>query len=626
MMNTKTLIISVSAALGLILLMMPAQAEVINNTHWLVKSGDTVYSIARKIHPGDVKKQVRFRRQLVNVNPQVFAGNSNSMSVGSKLVLPKSAITQQKPKPQIKATRIAQKVVTPDPEDVIGKVVINIGELKATNRSATRRLSRHSDIINGDTLKTASNTRAQIRLKDGALISLQPNTEFKIAEYNFNGKEDGTERGIYELIKGGFRTITGLIGHKNKQNYKVRTTVATIGIRGTHYGLMLCEASSCAADNLADGLYGGVIDGSVAIDNGTGQQLFNNDQYFHIASAQDVPVEIMTPPPVFNGAPGQPGTTPKNNPDSQRMADNQVRPQTPPMLMQNNATSDPVRLNTTDQANQTYVNATETLQAPVGAGVMISFNYMDNAGQHTGVSGAIPATSNNQILLQIPSGQLEKIPFALHEAAINPSAQGFYTHDLLVTQTAQLNDLGSNANLKTVWGRWTGNFAAAEDGVALDTKDHLHFVYSENLTSPAQLANLGGLGSNQNYLTTNAGGGATLTTDSLGGVGGVNSFDITMDFINQQMTNYSVTSTPTTALTTAGITTVSAGTTAPVNFNNLNNFTIQEQGTWTCTSAACTGDASVAFVGAQAEGVVTSYTMTAGNGAVSYSGAGLATR
>ena len=57
-MNTRTLVVSVSAALGLFLLLTPAQAEVINNTHWLIKSGDTVYSIARKMHPEDRKSVV----------------------------------------------------------------------------------------------------------------------------------------------------------------------------------------------------------------------------------------------------------------------------------------------------------------------------------------------------------------------------------------------------------------------------------------------------------------------------------------------------------------------------------------------------------------------------------------
>ena len=45
----------------------------------------------------------------------------------------------------------------------------------------------------------------------------------------------------------------------------IATPVATIGIRGTHYGLVLCTDGSCETDgtNLADGLYGGVVDGAV---------------------------------------------------------------------------------------------------------------------------------------------------------------------------------------------------------------------------------------------------------------------------------------------------------------------------------------------------------------------------
>ena len=33
----------------------------------------------------------------------------------------------------------------------------------------------------------------------------------------------------------GLRTITGLVGRSNRDNYKVTTAVATIGIRGTEY-------------------------------------------------------------------------------------------------------------------------------------------------------------------------------------------------------------------------------------------------------------------------------------------------------------------------------------------------------------------------------------------------------
>ncbi len=77
--------------------------------------------------------------------------------------------------------------------------------------------------------------RAQLRFTDGALVSLQPRSEFKIDNYQYSGKGAGEEKGFFSLIKGGMRTITGLIGRSNRNNYQITTSVATIGIRGTEY-------------------------------------------------------------------------------------------------------------------------------------------------------------------------------------------------------------------------------------------------------------------------------------------------------------------------------------------------------------------------------------------------------
>jgi hypothetical protein len=46
-------------------------------------------------------------------------------------------------------------------------------------------------------------------------------------------------------LKGGVRALTGLIGKRNPQNVEVRTTTATIGIRGTSFDARICE-SDCA--------------------------------------------------------------------------------------------------------------------------------------------------------------------------------------------------------------------------------------------------------------------------------------------------------------------------------------------------------------------------------------------
>lgn len=657
-MNTKTLVISAGAALGLLLLAMPVQAEVVNNSHWLVKSGDTVYSIARKMYPNNVKKQVRFRRELVKANPEVFTAGANLMRVGSKLALPRSAISQYSKKPALKTPRIAQlpakpvtkvptksAVVTADPVDVIGKVVIKTGNLQAVNRSASRQLSRHSKIIKGDTLKTSRNSLAQIRMKDGALISLQPDTEFKIEEYAFNGEEDGNERSIFELVKGGFRTITGLIGHKNKQNYQVRTTVATIGIRGTHYGLMLCQGGSCQNDangNLPDGLHGGVIDGSIVTNNGSGQQMFNNDQFFHVATSNTPAIEKLTPPPVLakNNTGPVPRSAPlRETPDGQPAPLRPLGGTLPPLLAGTDGPLPTGPLAGPLPDDKPLLDPVAGLKAPLGAGMVFAFNYTDTINsQQDGVAGGliVDFNGNNEITL-IPSQQTE-VPFTATEIAVDPVAQEFNTHQLLISDTAVLNDFGTHTlpdNTNIIWGRWTGGFDARENGTSLTNADpNMHFVYSDVITPPAYL---GGLTSTSTtYVASKISvpiGAATLPTDSLGGVGSPGNFymSMTMNFDIGAMTNYSlITSTPNMDINAEAVRiddlgNITRNVNIPLNYYEPTNFHIADIAGTSCTgSSTCTGHASVAFVGTQADGVITSYTLTDPDGTITTSGAAFA--
>ncbi|MES2687073.1 MAG: FecR family protein [Pseudomonadota bacterium] len=98
----------------------------------------------------------------------------------------------------------------------------------------TIALAKGGDINSGNAIVTGTNGRAQVKFTDGGLISLQPNTEFKIANYvdQNNPKED---RFLVDLLRGSMRAITGLIGKRNRDNYKLTTTTATIGIRGSGF-------------------------------------------------------------------------------------------------------------------------------------------------------------------------------------------------------------------------------------------------------------------------------------------------------------------------------------------------------------------------------------------------------
>lgn len=120
-----------------------------------------------------------------------------------------------------------------------GRVNFASGIVQATNSDGARRaLTKGSIVMGGDTITTSRGGLAHIRFKDGAYVSLKPNSNFRIDEYRYENDDDNSlSRGFFSLLQGGLRTITGLIGKRNKNDYRMSTSVATIGIRGTHYDL-----------------------------------------------------------------------------------------------------------------------------------------------------------------------------------------------------------------------------------------------------------------------------------------------------------------------------------------------------------------------------------------------------
>jgi hypothetical protein len=132
----------------------------------------------------------------------------------------------------------------------------NVTAVGADGRS--RALGRGSEIEVGETIATQQG-RAQLRFSDGAYMSLQPQTEFKVEEFKFSGKPDGSENIVMNLLKGGMRTITGLIGRTNRNAYRLKTDVATIGIRGTEYSVKYTNSIEVF-----------VSDGAISVENQSG--------------------------------------------------------------------------------------------------------------------------------------------------------------------------------------------------------------------------------------------------------------------------------------------------------------------------------------------------------------------
>ncbi len=194
--------------------------------------------------------------------------------------------------------------------------------------SSTLAGSPGLQVVPGDTLVTGANGFARMETTDGGEMILRPDSQMKIEKYNFDVNKPQDDSFVFKVLKGGFRTVTGLISKRgNKDAYQGKTETATIGIRGTQYDLRVCLAS-CGA--LPDGTYVAVRFGAVATGNTQGSMDLKAGQVGRIP--QNAPPVLLprdpgvgfTPPPSIpkldvkkqqqpaadNSAPGQakPGT------------------------------------------------------------------------------------------------------------------------------------------------------------------------------------------------------------------------------------------------------------------------------------------------------------------------------
>jgi len=191
---------------------------------------------------------------------------------------------------------------------VAGRVLVSVGDSVAVRDGREVRLRFGSKIEDRDTLRTSAAGTLQVRFTDQSIVALREKSTFKLEQYAFSnqtgGKEDsGTQKAVFSLIKGGFRTITGLIGKTNRKNYSVRTAAATIGIRGTHYAVRVCEGDCKNLDgsNAKDGVYGSVLSASdkesrIVINNDAGEKEFGRDQHFYVKDEKAAPAELLVPP------------------------------------------------------------------------------------------------------------------------------------------------------------------------------------------------------------------------------------------------------------------------------------------------------------------------------------------
>jgi hypothetical protein len=133
-------------------------------------------------------------------------------------------------------------------DDNVGMVVASRGEVLAMAKGGSRELKQGDLVYVDDEIMTATRSFAVLQFVDGAKVTVRPDSAMIVEAYLYNGNEN--DMATLSLVSGGLRVITGAMAKTNPENYKVRTPVALMGVRGTEFSVMLCGDTVCEQEEV----------------------------------------------------------------------------------------------------------------------------------------------------------------------------------------------------------------------------------------------------------------------------------------------------------------------------------------------------------------------------------------
>ena len=183
-----------------------------------------------------------------------------------------------------------------------GKIDVVTGQVRISATGKATRLAAAGDVINeGDFVVTGDASEALITMGDSGFIAVRANSRMQVLSYKADGGDD--DNGIFKLVAGGMRSITGWIGKYNRRAYQIQTPTATIGIRGTDHETRYLPVAS--SDGPA-GTYDKVFVGETSIVTDAGEtEVDANTAGFVAPDGNDAPHILPSIPGLFKAGPNE---------------------------------------------------------------------------------------------------------------------------------------------------------------------------------------------------------------------------------------------------------------------------------------------------------------------------------
>ena len=376
-----------------------------------------------------------------------------------------------------------------------GEVLFVLGKTEVNRAGGEIPAERGTVLEVADQVIVGPQSHAQLRMKDGALVALQPGSTLLVQDFNLPAPAAaeppaGARRSILLLVKGGLRTITGLIGKHKEDKYAVSTPIAVIGVRGTDYRIAFCHGD---CPGTPDGLYVGVSDGHIYISNAAGNLDLSSGEYAYVGSADTPPEKVLNEPDILEIV--------LNPKDGARIVDS------------------------VDDCNCTSDKNGPDYRSPNIPGKIDSARGGQLFAYATGVAavGANTTNSNQQaspLLSTNGNGELTSFVSLIGNEPPTPT--------IFAVGAAQITNTGFDPATGLRWGRWEGTAQIGGQDADL-TNAVLHWIASSPLIGTPAIPLTGSV----DYSLI----GSTNPTDSQGHEGTLGSAHFSANFTTQTVTN-----------------------------------------------------------------------------------------
>lgn len=152
-----------------------------------------------------------------------------------------------------------------------------------------RKLSKGSPIFTDEKIVVPERSKVQVKFTDNSVLNLVSDSEYKVNQYSYRNKRS-TDSYSGQLLRGGFRHLTGNIAKNNPSGFHVKTPNAVIGVRGTVIEAVITRKGE---------LFVGCESGLIYVLNTKGEILLGPSvkfQFLNVSSSSSAPEGLSSKP------------------------------------------------------------------------------------------------------------------------------------------------------------------------------------------------------------------------------------------------------------------------------------------------------------------------------------------